>query len=58
MIKKDKVLSKLTIPTHISYIAKYLMKTNKEEAKQKIDEYVRDGVLVESTMAKDYYVLK
>jgi hypothetical protein len=57
-IKKDKVLSKLTVPTHISYIPHYLLKTNKEEGVNIVKKYVEDGILEQSPLSKDYYVLK
>jgi len=52
------VEGKLRRPVHINYIAGYIFKTSKDEARNILKSYIDQGVVVESRHAKDYYVLK
>jgi len=52
------VEGKLRRPVHINYIAGYIFKTSKDEARNILKSYIDQGVVVESKYAKDYYVLK
>lgn len=52
------VEGKLRRPVHINYIADYIFKTSKDEARSIIKSYIEQGVVVESKYGNDYYVLK
>jgi hypothetical protein len=57
--KQNKLLlSKLRQPVHIDYISKYILKTSVNESKQILDKLVNDGIIVESKLSKDYYVVQ
>lgn len=49
---------KLRMPIHISYIAKYIIKKTQKETKEILDRAINEGLIEESSIAKDYYVLK
>jgi hypothetical protein len=52
------LLSKLRQPVHIDYISKYILKTSVNESKKILDKLVNDGIIVESKLSKDYYVVQ
>ena len=56
--QKRILLSKLRQPIHIDYISKYILKTNINESKKILDNLVNDGIIVESKLSKDYYVIQ
>ena len=49
---------KLRMPIHISYIAKYILKKSQSETKEILDVAISEGLIEESSISKDYYVLK
>jgi len=49
---------KLRMPIHISYIAKYILKKSQSETKEILDIAISEGLIEESSISKDYYVLK
>ncbi len=51
-------LSKLRKPIHISYISKYIVKKDIQETKEILQKYIDEGIIEESQMAKEYYVVK
>jgi hypothetical protein len=51
-------LSKLRQPVHIDYISKYILRTGINESKIILDELIKDGIVTESKIAKDYYVIQ
>ena len=51
----DLLLSKLRQPLHISYICEHILKSNEEDCRKKIDELVKDGLIMMSEYSKDYY---
>ena len=44
----DLLLSKLRQPLHISYICEHILKSNEEDCRKKIDELVKDGLIMMS----------
>ena len=50
-------LNKLRQPIHITYISKYILKKNIEETKKELDFLIESGIIVESKIAKEYYVV-
>ena len=52
------LLSKLRQPVHIDYISKYILKTSVNESKKILNNLVNDGIIVESKLSKDYYVIQ
>jgi hypothetical protein len=52
------LISKLRLPIHINYISEYILHTNINETKNIIDELIKKGLIIESSVGKDYYVLK
>lgn len=52
------LLSKLRQPVHIDYISQYILKTSINESKKILDNLINDGVIVESKLSKDYYVVQ
>lgn len=51
-------LNKLRQPIHISYISKYILKKDIEETKEVLQKYIDEGIIEESSMAKEYYGVK
>jgi len=49
---------KLRMPIHISYISKYILKKSQNETKEILKNAINEGIIEESPLAKDYYVLK
>ena len=56
--EEKKFLSKLRRPVHISYIAQYILRCEDFQAREIIGEYIENDIIEESSIAKDYYVLK
>jgi hypothetical protein len=52
------LLSKLRQPIHIDYISKYILKVNLDETRIILNTLIDDKVIVESSYAKDYYVIQ
>ncbi len=55
---KEKLLAKLRLPVHITYISKHLLKTSMFETEKLIGELVEEGFVEESKYGKGYYVVK
>jgi hypothetical protein len=55
--KIDVLMSKLRQPIHINYISEYVLKEDLETTKKILDRYIEQGLIVESNIAKDYYVI-
>jgi hypothetical protein len=51
-------LNKLRQPIHISYISKYILKTNIKETKEVLEKYISEGIIEESKIADGYYGVK
>ena len=51
------LMSKLRQPVHVSYIAQYILKTNEEETKKILEEYIENGQIKESEISQGYYVV-
>jgi hypothetical protein len=54
---EEKFLAKLRQPVHISFIAKYLLKVDEEEAMEIINKYIELGLVEENEHGKGYYGL-
>jgi len=52
------ILQKLRQPVHISYIAERIVQKDIFETQEIINEFVEDGLVVESEYGKGYYMLK
>ena len=53
----NNLIGKLRQPIHINYISKYILKKNIEETKKELDFLIESGIIVESKIAKEYYVV-
>lgn len=51
-------LNKLRQPIHISYISKYILKTDVKETKEVLERYISEGIIEQSKIADGYYGLK
>ena len=51
----DLLLSKLRRPIHISYISKYVVKESEEKTREILSELIKDKLIKESSIGKDYY---
>jgi hypothetical protein len=51
------LMSKLRQPVHISYIAKYILKTTEDETHEILKEYIDNAQIKESEISKGYYVV-
>lgn len=57
--KTKKLLnSKLRQPVHISYISKYILKTDMDETKEILQKYIDEGIIEESNISDGYYGVK
>lgn len=58
MSKKEikKLCSKLKLPTHYTYIAKYILNKDYQETKIELDKLVSQGFIIKHTSFEDYYV--
>ena len=56
--QEKEFLNKLRQPIHISYISKYLLKTDMKETKEILKKYISEGIIEESKIADGYYGLK
>ena len=52
------LLSKLRQPVHISYIAEQIVNKSIFETQEIINDFVEEGLVVESEYGKGYYMLK
>ena len=55
---KEKLLAKLRLPVHITFISNHILKTSMKETKKIIGEMVEEGLIEESKYGKEYYVVK
>jgi hypothetical protein len=55
---KDKLLAKLRLPIHVTYISNHILKTSMIETEKLIKEMVEEGLIEESKYGKGYYVVK
>lgn len=55
---KDKLLAKLRLPIHVTYISNHILKTSMNETEKLIREMVEEGLIEESKYGKGYYVVK
>lgn len=55
---KDKLLAKLRLPIHVTYISNHILKTSMVETEKLINEMVNEGLIEESKYGKGYYVVK
>ena len=55
---RSKVEKYLTKPTHISYIKTYIFRCEDLEVRNIITTFVKEGILEEHSMFKDYYGTK
>jgi hypothetical protein len=51
-------LNKLRQPIHISYISKYILKTDIKETKEVLEKYISEGIIEQSKIADGYYGVK
>jgi hypothetical protein len=51
-------LNKLRQPIHISYISKYILKTDMKETKVVLEKYISEGIIEQSKIADGYYGVK
>jgi hypothetical protein len=51
-------LNKLRQPIHISYISKYILKTDMKETKEILEKYISEGIIEQSKIADGYYGVK
>jgi hypothetical protein len=56
--QNKELMSKLRQPIHVDYISKYILHKSIEECKEILVGLVNDGILEESKISKDYYVVK
>ena len=56
--QEKEFLNKLRQPIHISYISKYILKTDMKETKQILEKYISEGIIEESKIADGYYGIK
>ena len=54
----ESLLGKLRQPVHISFIADRILRKEMWEAKEIIMELVDEGIVEESPLGKEYYVVK
>ena len=52
------LMSKLSQPVHISYIARYILKQEYDVTNRVMKKLIEDDVVEESQMGKEYYVRK
>jgi hypothetical protein len=55
--QRKALLGKLRQPVHISYIAKYILKTSEEESIEILSNFIEEGIVEESEYAENYFVL-
>ena len=56
--QEKEFLNKLRQPIHISYISKYMLKTDMKETKEILEKYISEGIIEESKIADGYYGIK
>ena len=52
------LMSKLSQPVHISYIARYILKQEYDVTNRVMKKLIEDDVVEESPMGEEYYVRK
>jgi hypothetical protein len=52
------LMSKLSQPVHISYIARYILKQEYDVTNRVMKKLIEDDMVEESPMGKEYYVRK
>lgn len=52
------LMAKLRQPIHINYISRYILKKPEDECKDILDKFIDDGIIEESDISKNYYVVK
>jgi hypothetical protein len=55
---KEKLLAKLRLPVHITFISNHILKTSMKETEKLIKDMVEEGLIEESKYGKGYYVVK
>jgi hypothetical protein len=55
---KEKLLAKLRLPVHITFISNHILKTTMKETEKLINEMVDEELIEESKYGKGYYVVK
>ena len=55
---KEKLLAKLRLPVHITFISNHILKTPMKETEKLIGDMVEEGLIEESKYGKGYYVVK
>lgn len=55
---KEKLLAKLRLPVHITFISNHILKTSMKETEKLIGDMVEEGLIEESKYGKGYYVVK
>ena len=56
--QEKEFLNKLRQPIHISYISKYMLKTDMKQTKETLEKYISEGIIEESKIADGYYGIK
>lgn len=56
-VSDRELLAKMRLPVHINFIA-HMLRSDKEEAMERIKSLISQGLVVESNYAKDYFVVK
>lgn len=52
------LMSKLSQPVHVSYIARYILKQEHDVTNKVIKKLIEDDLVEESSIGKEYYVRK
>lgn len=55
--QKKQLFGKLRQPVHIGYISKYILSTCNSEALEILSPFIKEGIIQESYLAKNYFVL-
>lgn len=56
-VSDRQLLAKMRLPVHVNFIA-HMLRSDKEEAMERIKSLMSQGLVIESHYAKDYYVVK
>jgi predicted transcriptional regulator len=56
-VSDEQLLAKMRSPVHINFIA-HMLRSDKEEAMERIKSLISQGLVVESHYANNYYVVK
>lgn len=52
------LLAKLRQPVHVNFIAERILRKEMWETKEILNELIEEGLIEESPLAKEYYVVK